>query len=83
MKNIYYVINTSDLNKVDFVEIVQKPDTLRYSLDGSKFFIKTPLGVESEPSFISNGNVVPVNKITTSEELDALITGVEWNGVIE
>lgn len=83
MKNIYYVINTTDLNKVDFVEIVQKPNTLRYSLDRTKFFIKTPLGVESEPSFISNGNVLPVNKITTSEELDALITGVEWTEVIE
>jgi hypothetical protein len=34
---------------------------------------------ENQPSFISNGSVVPVNKITTSEELNTLITGVEWD----
>lgn len=78
MKNIYYVINTIDKDKVDFVEIVQNPNTIRYSLDMSKFIIKTPVGVESDPSFVSNGNVTPVGTYTHSEIL-VLLDGNEWS----
>ncbi len=82
MKNIYYVINTTDLNKIDFQEIVGNINTIRYSLDGSKFIIKTPIGFEGDPSFISNGSVVPVGTYTHSEIITEL-QGVEWVEVIE
>jgi len=81
-KNTYYVINTIDKDNVDFNEIVQNPNTLRYSLDGTKFIIKLPVTQTSDPSFISNGTVTPVSKLTHSEILTLLET-TEWtNSVI-
>ena len=77
MANIYYVINTTDYDNMDFQEIIQNPNTVRYSLDGSKFIIKRPVGVETDPSFISNGSVTPVGKYTHSEILTLLETA-EW-----
>ena len=82
MTNTYYIINTTDLNKIDFQEIVGNIDTLRYSLDGSKFIIKTPIGFEGDPSFITNGDITPVGTYTHSEILTEL-EGVEWTEVIE
>lgn len=76
-ENIYYVINTADKDNVDFEEIVQNPNTIRYSLDGSKFIIKLPVGETSDPSFISDGSVIPVGKYTHSEILTLLETA-EW-----
>ena len=77
MANIYYVINTTDFDNVNFVEIVQNPNTVRYSLDGSKFIIKRPVGVETDPTFINDGSVTPVGKYTHSEILTLLETA-EW-----
>lgn len=76
-KNTYYVINTSDKDNVNFEEIVQNPNTLRYSLDGLKFIIKLPVGQTSDPSFISNGSVTPVGKYTHSEIL-TLLESDDW-----
>jgi hypothetical protein len=51
----YAIINTTDKDKVNFEEVIQEPSTVRYSLDGTQFVIK----YETEPSFITNGSVVP------------------------
>lgn len=75
--NTYYVINTIDKDKVDFNEIIQDINAIRYSLDGSKFIIKTPVGVNTDPTFITNGSVTPVGKYTHSEVLTVL-EGAEW-----
>ena len=76
IKNTYYVINTTDKDNVDFNEIVQDVNTIRYSLDNSKFIIKTDVD-GTEPTFISNGTVTPVSKLTHSEVI-TLLEGVEW-----
>ena len=38
---IYVIINASDVASVDFDQVIEtSPDTLRYSLDGTKTFVK-------------------------------------------
>jgi len=53
----YAFIATSDKDKVDFSEVVQDPNTVRYSLDGTLFIIKWDK--DETPSFITDGSVVP------------------------
>lgn len=37
----YVILNTSELSSVDFDQVLQESaDTLRYSIDGSKFLLK-------------------------------------------
>lgn len=66
MGNIFYVINTTDIDIVDFEEIVQNPSTVRYSLDNSKFIIKTTID-GNIPSFISDNTIIPVFTGDSSE----------------
>jgi len=57
MNNLTYVIlNASEVNNVDFNQVLQdSPDTLRYSLDGTKFLLKfegdTPSFLIGEPQY--------------------------------
>jgi hypothetical protein len=52
----YVIINSSDVSSVDFSKVVEtSADTLRYSLDGSKTFVKfegdTPSFLIGEPQY--------------------------------
>jgi hypothetical protein len=57
MNNLTYVIlNASEVDNVDFDQVIQdSSDTLRYSLDGSKFLLKfegdTPSFLIGEPQY--------------------------------
>tara|TARA_R100001460_G_scaffold34343_2_gene66764 strand:- start:192 stop:446 length:255 start_codon:yes stop_codon:yes gene_type:complete len=77
MKNnnrIYAIIQTADLPLIDFSQIVENDKTtIRKSYDGLKFLIK----YNSEPSFIIDGSVVPLEVLTYSEAL-TLMNTIEW-----
>lgn len=66
----YVIINSSDVSSVDFSEVVEtSANTLRYSLDGTKTFIKFE-GVT--PSFL-----VGKDQYDNAEMLSVL-SGPEW-----
>ena len=71
----YAIISTTDIDKVDFTQVPEKNNQyLRYSLDGTEFVIKW----NTEPSFITDGTVVPVEELTHANALILMATA-EWS----
>jgi hypothetical protein len=70
----YAIINTANLSSIDFEQIGEtNADTLRYNLAGTEFVIK----YNNEPTFISSGEVLPVQLLTHAEALTLMATE-EW-----
>ena len=66
----YVIINTSELGSVDFDQVIEtSADTLRYSVDGSKTFVKfegdTPSFLIGEPQY-------------DHAEILEVLSGAEW-----
>ena len=66
----YVIIDASEVANVDFDQVAERSvETLRFSLDGSKTFVKfegdTPDFLISEPQY-------------TQEEILAILSGAEW-----
>ena len=73
-KRIYAIIKSVDLPLIDFSQIAENDETtIRTSYDGLKFLIK----YNSEPSFIIDKSVVPLEVLTYSQALDLMNTS-EW-----
>ncbi len=71
----YATINIADLVNIDFSQVGETDqDTIRKSLDESQFVIK----YNTEPTFIADGSVVPVQILTHSEAL-VLMSSPEWS----
>ena len=71
---VYAIINISDINLIDFSQIGEtNADTLRKNIAQTQFVIKW----NTEPSFISDGSVVPVSILTHSQCLELMATP-EW-----
>ena len=71
MSRTYVIINSSDVSSVDFSKVAEtSADTLRYSLDGSKTFVK--FDGDTTPSFLDGKT-----QYTYSEILTILATD-EW-----
>jgi hypothetical protein len=67
----YVILDASEVGNVDFDQVLQTSvDTLRYSLDGSKFLLKfegdTPSFLIGEPQY-------------TQEEILNILSGPEWS----
>jgi len=70
MSRTYVIINSSDVSSVDFSKIAEtSADTLRYSLNGTKTFVKfngdTPSFLIGEPQY-------------DHAEILSLLSGPEW-----
>ncbi len=79
MTDTYAIIDINDLLKVDFTQVGQtSADTVRKSLDNSKFVLKW----EQTPTFIKDGTIIPLQLLTHSECLDLMNTP-EWSEIIE
>ena len=71
----YAIININDLDNVDFTQIGEtSSETIRKSLDGSMFVIKW----ETEPDFIKDDVVIPL-QVLTHEECLELMNTPEWS----
>ncbi len=71
----YAIINIADLPNIDFSQVGETDEnTIRKSLDDSQFVLKW----NTEPTFISDGTVVPVQTLTHDEAL-ALMATPEWS----
>jgi hypothetical protein len=67
----YVIFNTSELSSVDFDQVLQESaDTLRYSVDGTKFLLKfegdTPSFLIGEPQY-------------DHAEILEVLRGTEWS----
>ncbi len=77
LPDVYAIISTTDIDNVDFTQVPEKNNEyLRYSLDGTEFVIKW--FDEHEPTFITDGTVVPLQTLTHDEAL-ALMATAEWS----
>jgi hypothetical protein len=66
----YCIINSSDVSSVDFDQVLEtSSDTLRYSVDGTKTFVKYE---GSQPSFLSG------KQEYTHSEILAILATDEW-----
>jgi len=71
---VYAIINVSDINLIDFSQIGEtNADTLRKNIAQTQFVIKW----NTEPSFITDGSVVPVGTYSHTEILEIMATA-EW-----
>ena len=77
----YAVINLTDIGLIDFSQIAQSSaSTVRKSLDNTQFVIKWQEGYE--PTFISDGSVVPLQVLNHAECLE-LMANPQWSKEIE
>ena len=77
LPNVYAIINIADLGLINFTEIDEtNATTIRKSIDELLFVIKWYN--EHEPSFITNGSVVPT-QILTHEQAIELMSTIEWS----
>ena len=77
LPNVYAIINIADLSLIDFSQIGEdNENTIRKSLDETEFLIKW--FNEHEPTFITDGSVVPLQTLTHQEAL-ALMATAEWS----
>ena len=77
LPNVYAIINIADLSLIDFSQIGEdNENTIRKSLDETEFLIKW--FDEHEPTFITDGSVVPLQTLTHQEAL-ALMATAEWS----
>tara|TARA_R100000541_G_C1880330_1_gene82206 strand:- start:129 stop:386 length:258 start_codon:yes stop_codon:yes gene_type:complete len=71
----YATINIADLALIDFAQIGETDEnTIRKSLDGLQFIIKW----NTEPTFIADGSVTPLEVMTHDEAL-VLMASAEWS----
>ena len=71
----YATISITDLGLIDFSQIHETSEnTIRKSLDDSQFVIKW----DSEPTFISDGTVTPLEVMTHAQALILMATP-EWS----
>lgn len=66
----YVIIDSPEVDSIDFDQVAEtSADTLRYSLDGTKTFVKYE---GDQPSFLSG------KQEYTHEEILTILSGAEW-----
>jgi uncharacterized protein YllA (UPF0747 family) len=66
----YVILDASEVSSVDFDQVIQNSeDTLRYSVDGSKFIVKYE---GTQPFFLLGKTEY------THEEILTILSGPEW-----
>jgi hypothetical protein len=79
----YITIKTSEINTVDFSQLIEQKDTRRESLDKSEFIVKW---VEGAPTIPASIEAVPESdrgNILTHSEAVELMKSVAWTEPIE
>jgi hypothetical protein len=75
----YATIDIADLALIDFAQIGETSEkTIRKSIDGTQFIIK----YDSEPTFIADGTVTPLEVMTHKQTVQLMATP-EWAAPIE
>ncbi len=71
----YAIINIADLVNIDFSQVGETDEnTIRKSLDETQFVLKW----NTEPTFIADGTVTPLQTLTHEQAL-VLMASAEWS----
>lgn len=71
----YAIINIADLSNIDFAQVGETDEnTIRKSLDETQFVLKW----NTEPTFIADGTVTPLQTLTHEQALILMATA-EWS----
>ena len=71
----YAIINIADLSNIDFSQVGETDEnTIRKSLDETQFVLKW----NTEPTFITDGTVTPLQTLTHQQSLTLMATS-EWS----
>ena len=71
----YAIISIADLGNIDFSQVGETDEnTIRKSLDETQFVLKW----NTEPTFITDGTVTPLQSLTHDEALTLMATS-EWS----
>lgn len=71
----YAIINIADLPLIDFAQVGETDqNTIRKSLDETQFVLKW----NTEPTFITDGTVTPLQTLTHEQAL-VLMSSAEWS----
>lgn len=71
----YAIINIADLPSIDFSQVGETDEnTIRKSLDETQFVLKW----NTEPTFIADGTVTPLQTLTHEQAL-VLMASAEWS----
>ena len=71
----YAIINIADLGNIDFSQVGETDEnTIRKSLDETQFVLKW----NTEPTFIADGTVTPLQTLTQDQALTLMATA-EWS----
>jgi hypothetical protein len=75
ISDTYAIISIADLSNIDFSQVGETDEnTIRKSLDETQFVLKW----NTEPTFITDGTVVPLQTLTHEEALTLMATS-EWS----
>ena len=75
ISDTYAIINIADLPNIDFSQVGETDEnTIRKSLDETQFVLKW----NTEPAFIADGTVTPLQTLTHEQAL-VLMASAEWS----
>ena len=79
MAKSYITIKTSEIDTVDFSQLIEKREHLRYSLDNSEFICKWIFGAPHIPSSVEAVPEADRSAIMTHAEARTLMVSPEWS----
>jgi len=74
----YITIKTTEINTVDFSEVIEQKATLRYSLDGTEFVCKWVEGAPYMPTSVTAVPEADRSDIMNQEECLVVMATAEW-----
>jgi len=74
----YITIKTDSINLVNFAEVIENRESLRYSLDGTEFIVKWIFGSPHIPTSIESVPEADRSAIMTHAEALELMATPEW-----
>ena len=79
MAKSYITIKTSEINTVDFSQVIENRESLRYSLDDSEFVCKWIFGAPHIPTSVEAVPEADRSAIMTHAEALTLMATPEWS----
>ena len=75
----YITIKTTQIDTVDFSQVIENRENLRYSLDGTEFVVKWIFGAPHIPESILNVPEADRSAIMTHAEVLTLMATAKWS----
>ena len=79
MAKSYITIKTTEIDTVDFSQVIESRDSLRYSLDDSEFVCKWIFGAPHIPASVEAVPEADRSAIMTHAQVRELMSTAEWS----